>query len=239
VCTALIWFDPATDVPLNVAFNRDERYSRVEGAPRLHRGAAVDALYPVDLRSGGTWFGVNLHGLVAFLLNDNRARRTGRGSRGQWLAKLLTDASSLEAAEAAAYETWRTHFTASWVVLASVDRLVMLHLNTAVSRYEFSPGFHVVCDSSGFGNNKRGGWLREKVASRPSPACFADVRGLLSEHASCRRRYYTTCCHAGTSGTVSAQFLRLSRREAMLSYLPGSPCGTDHPRDLRLPLELR
>ena len=239
MCTALIWFDPTADVPLCVAFNRDERYSRLEESPRLIRGAAVDAVYPIDVRSGGTWFGVNLRGVVGLLLNDNRSGGSGSGSRGRWLAKLLTEASSIEAAEAAVCDTWDPSFTASWAVLASADRLVTMRLNTVVSRYELLPGIHVVCDSSGFGQSKRGRWLRERAALRPSPTCFADVRDLVSEHASCTRRYYTTCCHAGISGTVSTQFVHLSRsrREVRLSYLPGRPCGVAKSQDFIVPFE--
>lgn len=33
MCTALIWFDPTSDNPISVAFNRDERYSRIEEPP--------------------------------------------------------------------------------------------------------------------------------------------------------------------------------------------------------------
>ncbi|NKK38972.1 hypothetical protein GFL72_30900 [Rhizobium leguminosarum bv. viciae] len=240
MCTSLIWFDPSADISLRVAFNRDERYSRAEMAPSFFAGDCASALYPVDLSSAGTWFGVNSRGLVAMLLNDNRLSRTGKGSRGRWLADLLGNAVSVEAAHTLVMDEWRSHFTPSWVVLGSVDRLIMLRMNSTMTSYELSPGFHIVCDSSGFGQSKRAKWLRKKAEGCPAPQCFEDVRGLLAEHFSCARRYYTTCCHAGTSGTVSAQFLQLSRQKKMaaFSYLSSSPCTADRPQDFELPLLL-
>lgn len=240
MCTALVWFDPKSDIPVCVAFNRDELYSRLENTPQLYSGAAARALYPVDTASAGTWFGVNSNGIAGMLLNDNRTSRAGKGSRGIWLANLLKNAVSLENAYSLALSGWQSRFRPSWAVLASFERLVLLRLNSKVAKYELPPGLHILCDSSGFGLAKRGGWLRPKATSRPPPRCFDDVRELLSEHASCARRYYTTCCHAGISGTVSAQFLKLSRdkREARLWYVSGSPCSSTEPQEFILPLDL-
>lgn len=59
--------------------NRDERRDRCEGG--VHSDA--DSIYPVDLQSGGTWCGVNAHGLGLTLLNRYQSDYTlGSISRG-------------------------------------------------------------------------------------------------------------------------------------------------------------
>lgn len=99
-------------VPLGDGFrllcNRDERIGRPVAAPpsRVAVGG-VEAIFPIDPQSGGTWIGVNEAGLAIALLNrtqvalartDSRStptdvgsvlRRTGERSRGEIVPRLL------------------------------------------------------------------------------------------------------------------------------------------------------
>jgi hypothetical protein len=99
-------------VPLGDGFrlmcNRDERITRPVAAPpsRVVVGS-VDAIFPIDPQSGGTWIGVNEAGLAIALLNRTHAaaartssgsvptyagsafRRTGERSRGEIVPRLL------------------------------------------------------------------------------------------------------------------------------------------------------
>lgn len=76
--------------------NRDERLTRASALPpRIGQRNGVAYLAPTDAQAGGTWVGVNAHGLALCLLNryDNEALAAGRQtpmvSRGLLVSSLL------------------------------------------------------------------------------------------------------------------------------------------------------
>lgn len=84
-----------------MACNRDEQRSRPPAEPpRARSFAGVRTVMPIDPISGGTWIGVNEHGLALTLLNRNDEQYPARGerSRGE-VIPLLIDASSIDEVE--------------------------------------------------------------------------------------------------------------------------------------------
>lgn len=87
MCTILAAFGVLDAAPLVIAANRDEFYARPSGPgqllsvrPRIVGGR--------DLRQGGTWMGLNEHGLFVGLTNLGPAHR-GRRSRGALVLEAL------------------------------------------------------------------------------------------------------------------------------------------------------
>jgi uncharacterized protein with NRDE domain len=78
---------------LTVTMNRDDAAHRAEAPPSLWlaRGTAFAA--PKDLQAGGTWIGVNGHGVVACLLNRYDPAPPGRASRGAIVVEAMGGAS--------------------------------------------------------------------------------------------------------------------------------------------------
>lgn len=74
-----------------VTMNRDERRSRKEaGVLHSRTQNGVRLFYPVDLVSGGTWFGVNSHGVTLCLLNRYQAPQKDKAvSRGDIIPAAL------------------------------------------------------------------------------------------------------------------------------------------------------
>ncbi|PKH03053.1 hypothetical protein CXF72_08165 [Psychromonas sp. MB-3u-54] len=54
---------------LVITMNRDEARLRHEAGLKQQQKNGVERLYPIDGQAGGTWFGVNNHGVVLALLN--------------------------------------------------------------------------------------------------------------------------------------------------------------------------
>jgi hypothetical protein len=129
-------------VPIGDGFrlisNRDERLTRpVAEPPGRVTVAGVDAIFPVDPQSGGTWIGGNEAGLAIALLNRtptdvvsgfSRTIGTGERSRGEIVPRLLAarDMSRLldmvTAIEPTLYEPFR--IVAVWrhdVLIATAD----------------------------------------------------------------------------------------------------------------------
>ena len=68
MCTLAIYFRMLPDYPLVVAANRDEQYDR-PSAPPQRLDTVPTIIAGRDLRAGGTWLGINRHGLLAAMLN--------------------------------------------------------------------------------------------------------------------------------------------------------------------------
>src|SRR5215470_10399288 len=68
MCLLLIYHRVHPRWPIIVAANRHERLDRPATEPRVHAGS-VAFLAPVDLVGGGTWLGINEHGVIAAITN--------------------------------------------------------------------------------------------------------------------------------------------------------------------------
>jgi hypothetical protein len=63
-----IQYQTATDSPILIAHNREERLNRQSQAPRIQSGRPR-VVCGIDRNVGGTWAGVNQHGLFAAVIN--------------------------------------------------------------------------------------------------------------------------------------------------------------------------
>src|SRR5207249_505079 len=68
MCLLAVYFRVAVDAPVIVGANREEFYARGGEAPRL-MGQSCRVLAGRDPRAGGTWLGVNEHGVVVAVTN--------------------------------------------------------------------------------------------------------------------------------------------------------------------------
>lgn len=82
---------------LLVTMNRDDVGAREEAPPTLWPNTQPAFAAPKDMQAGGTWIGVNAHGVIACLLNRYDAAPVGRASRGSVVLEAIRRAS-LEAA---------------------------------------------------------------------------------------------------------------------------------------------
>lgn len=100
MCTLAAWFSSAresrSDRALVVFANRDERLDRPSLPPRLEAGPPR-ILLPVDAQEGGTWLGLNQHGLFVGVTNRaGAARDPSRRSRGALVREALGSTSAVE-----------------------------------------------------------------------------------------------------------------------------------------------
>ena len=74
-----------------LTMNRDERRERDEAGIHLGQVNEVKYCYPVDAQAGGTWVGLNNHGVAMALLNQYQAPTIKNArSRGRIIAEILT-----------------------------------------------------------------------------------------------------------------------------------------------------
>jgi uncharacterized protein with NRDE domain len=233
MCLLAVFFRVLPGAPVLLAANREESLSRPTSPPARQAGQPP-VICGLDLVAGGTWLGVNQHGLVVAVTNRPLPKPAGTPpSRGILCRRLL----SLRTADDAAEECARQFETggyagANFVCLDSASGYIVSNSGQVVTG-ALSPGSHVLTN----------GELNDEADAR-----IALVRRLLSAETFssvaeflelaqrvCRRGPDP---QTGTSivlrsqfyGTVSSTLLGLTDdpRQAVYRYAPGAPDQTQY-----------
>ena len=104
MCTLVILRRPNHDWPVLIGANRDEIIDRPWDPPARHWEDRPDVVAGRDLVAGGTWLGVNDHGVVAAILNrrGSLGPKEGYRSRGELPLEALDHTEAFTASEALA-----------------------------------------------------------------------------------------------------------------------------------------
>ena len=97
MCILAIQYKSVPEAPILVAANRDEFYDRPSTTPSIQSGKPR-ILSGVDQQAGGTWLGVNQHGLFVAACNRRKLiPPVVPRSRGVLCRELLRSTSAQEA----------------------------------------------------------------------------------------------------------------------------------------------
>jgi uncharacterized protein with NRDE domain len=104
MCTIVILRRPGHAWPLLLAANRDELRDRPARPPGRHWPDRPEVVAGLDLDGGGSWLGINDHGLIAAVLNreGSLGPEIGKRSRGELVLEALDHAEASAAAGALA-----------------------------------------------------------------------------------------------------------------------------------------
>jgi uncharacterized protein with NRDE domain len=104
MCTLVLMRRPGSPWPLLVAANRDELAGRPARPPARHWPDRAEVVAGLDLQAGGSWLGINDHGVVAGVLNrvGTLGPAAGKRSRGELVLEALDHADAAAAAAALA-----------------------------------------------------------------------------------------------------------------------------------------
>jgi hypothetical protein len=104
MCTLIVLRRPGSAWPLLAAANRDELASRPARPPGRHWPDRAEVVAGLDLQAGGSWLGLNDHGVVAGVLNrvGTLGPASGKRSRGELVLEALDHADAASAAAALA-----------------------------------------------------------------------------------------------------------------------------------------
>src|SRR6266481_2211198 len=102
MCSVVILRRPGDPWPVLLAANRDEMNDRPWLPPGRHWPDRPWVVAGLDRQAGGSWLGLNDHGLVAGVMNraGSLGPAAGKRSRGELVLEALDHADALEAAEA-------------------------------------------------------------------------------------------------------------------------------------------
>ena len=151
MCFLLVHHQTREDYPVVLLANRDEYYDRPFEAPRP-RGGETGVVAPRDERAGGTWLGVNRHGLVAAITNRRGPEPPANlPSRGLLVNAALRQRGAPAAVDAVQSILVTTPYAAFNLLLSDgLDAYVVRHdaCENGAARdglvFELVPGAHVL-----------------------------------------------------------------------------------------------
>jgi hypothetical protein len=198
-----------------IGANRDESYDRPFSPPRIWTGSAK-FWAPRDDEEGGTWIGVNEHGLVAAITNLSRLpQEKGRASRGHLVAGALEQSTVKDA------RAWLDAELATGprnpcqvFVMQGPDAVVC---GITPERCEFEvlpPGIHVLSNLHD----------RDEIDfGLPLDVRLDDLKPILSDTRKNLPRDFAVCKYAGWRGTVASTLIEPGVR---FEFAPGPPDKT-------------
>jgi len=144
MCLLAIQYRVVPESPILVAANREEFFDRRSTAPSIQSGKPR-ILCPVDQRSGGTWLGVNQHGVFVGICNRRTLEPLGSNrSRGLLVKEVLKATSSGSALDRALDDLCKHQFEACNLVIADRDQAFAIHHETDNEVLDLQPGLNII-----------------------------------------------------------------------------------------------
>jgi uncharacterized protein with NRDE domain len=220
MCLLALLFRLVRDAPVIVAANREEMYARVGEPPRILEGSPR-TVAGVDPVAGGTWLGVNEHGVLAAVTNRRKSEPPAKPrSRGLLVQDLLSCASAVEAADRAARELGDREYAGCNLLCVDAQRAVVLQAGDWLRVRPLPTGIHVLTshDVNDASDPRLGHVLNFLTSRHYSNAndCVAALRELCGQAGNGGP---PICLHGEKSGTVSSSIVALSNPLSKSVYL--------------------
>jgi uncharacterized protein with NRDE domain len=233
MCLLAIHYRVLTEAPILLAANREEYYDRPTLPPHVQPGAPR-VLCGVDARAGGTWLGVNEHGLVVAVTNRPSPRPPGDAlSRGTLCRQLLEHSRASDASEQALRELQSGRYAGANFLCADAESGFVIHGSEQPLRLALEPGLHLITN----GDLDDAGDQRIQLARKLFAAATIHSAAEFVEQAGqiCQRE--TILLRFAQRGTVSSTLMALprDRTQSVYRYAPGPPDMTAYD-DYSLPL---
>ena len=234
MCVLAIQYKTAQDSPILVAHNREELYDRPSQVPRIQSGRPR-LVCGIDRKAGGTWLGVNQHGLFVAVCNrPKKVVPSDPRSRGLLCRELLGSANAKEAVEMAARELATGCYAGANYVCADAQSGGVVYGGDEIEVVGLEPGLHLLTNGrmDDPRDPRQSFVLRLLTLQRlDSAVAFLAVasRAFSRKPDAAGRRGVVV---AGKDyGTVSSTLVSLSEKmqNSVYQYAPGPP--SDHPYD--------
>jgi hypothetical protein len=229
MCTVVLLVRPGHDWPVMVAANRDERIDRAWDAPAAFWPDRPGVVAGRDRTGGGTWMGLNRHGVVATVLNRQGTLGPAAGKRSRGELPLMALAQPTAAAAVAAMEAldageWRGF---NMVIADAHGGYFLRGLGRGhPETLPLGPGIHMVTahepndpDSPRVARHL----ARFQASAPPEPGAWDGWRAILADRSGPEGTEINIPPRGGF-GTVSSSLLALGARgEAEWDFAAGPP----------------
>jgi uncharacterized protein with NRDE domain len=234
MCILMVIHKGVPGYPIVVAANRDEYYDRPTQGP--HQLAYTPAVWGGrDTRAGGTWLGVNAHGLVIGLTNrrvrEDQENDPQRRSRGLLCLEALQCRTAAEAADFLASEPPERYNPFNLLMLDQYELLWAAYEGKS-HMHRLEPGLHIL--ANGNINDfetvriRRARRLLQHATYTEWRRCLPLLEQVCRDHECGVKDRETICMHRDHEryGTVSSTLLALTPEVAgsVYRYAAGHPC---------------
>ncbi|GBD44221.1 hypothetical protein HRbin40_01705 [bacterium HR40] len=236
MCTLILFRQPGHEWPVLLAANRDELRSRPARPPGPHWPDRPGVVAGLDLQAGGSWLGLNRHGLIAAVL-DRRGSlgpAPGKRSRGELVLEALDHTDAASASRALATIDPLAYRPFNLLLADARDAFVLCHEGLGCPRrLALPPGLTML--TAGDPDDPlcpRIAHFRPRFARAPLPdpdrGDWRAWRALLADRSSPTGDPRDALCirTAGEYGTVSSALIALRRdpsRPAVWLFADGPP----------------
>ncbi|MCH7727159.1 MAG: NRDE family protein [Planctomycetes bacterium] len=228
MCLLAIHYQLLPESPILVAANREEFYDRGSSAPSIQSGKPR-ILCGIDQQAGGTWLGVNQHGL--FVGACNRAKPQpplAARSRGVLCRELLRSGSARQGVNLAMEELHSGKYEGVNYVIADSESGWVVHGGEEIEVVELEEGLSIVA------NRDVNDFDDERVAmahrlltlqTLDSPVKFLAIASKVFARPPSPPGRPSMVVRGKDRGTVSATLLALGQkpRDAIYQYADGGP----------------
>jgi uncharacterized protein with NRDE domain len=193
MCTLILLRRSGHDWPVIVGANRDEMKARPWRPPGRHWPDRPEVVAGLDELAGGSWLGINEHGVVAGILNRHGSLgpAVGQRSRGELVLEALDHSDASDAAIALAAIDPQAYRTFNMIIADSRDAFWLRHADdngsNPVEVRPVSDGLSMIA-SGEIDDNETARLVRYRprflVADPPDPVHgeWSDWENLLSEN---------------------------------------------------------
>ncbi|HWG80498.1 MAG TPA: NRDE family protein [Stellaceae bacterium] len=135
MCTLILLRRPGHDWPVVLAANRDEMIDRPARPPARHWPDRPEVVAGLDELAGGSWLGLNDHGVVAGILNrfGTLGPAPGQRSRGELVLEALDHADARAAARALRELNPQAYRSFNMIIADNRDAFWLRHADPSAS----------------------------------------------------------------------------------------------------------
>ena len=211
----------------HLLMNRDEQRSRPTALPpKEHCCGTLSSIYPSEV-SGGTWIGINQHGLTLALINwysTPKLQEPPAFSRGAIIPKLLAKDSVSKMEEELRYLPLTRLNPFRLILVSSRDQsLHEFRSDTVTCQKVSSPWERSHWFSSGFEETEAMRIRGQTCGEESDPYSLSQLRNLHSSHTP-GKGPFSICMHREDACTVSYTEISAANEQASMSYYHSSPC---------------
>jgi len=232
MCLCVLFYHHAPFAGVAMAANREERYDRAADRPSwICREPGVFA--GRDRTAGGTWQGINEHGLLVALTN----RRGGgldptRRSRGHLCLEALRQPDAWACADWLTKHLARTPYNPCNLLCVDQEHAFSVHYRAGtIEMVPLEPGIHLLADTDVNDEEHprivQGRELLAGCEGQPWPELRETLTRMLADHAEDKAPEAAICRHGEVGGTVSSSLICLDRggiEESEFWFAEGAPC---------------
>ena len=228
MCLLAIQYQLVPDAPVLIAANREEYYDRQTRSPTILSGKPR-VLGGIDLVAGGTWLGVNQHGLLVAACNRRKTLPTQFPlSRGVLSRELLKAGSAEEAASRAMDELNGGQYDGVNFLCVDSQSGHVVHGGDRLEVVDLPEGLSIIANQNlNDPHDERVQLARRLLTLQQldSPVKFLAVASKVFARSPAAEGRPTVIVRGRDKGTVSSTLISLGAkpRDAIYQYAPGPP----------------